>query len=151
MAPNEVRGRRGFAAMDPEERREIARRGGEASARSRPREELGFAAMDPEERREIARRGGEASARSRPREELGFAAMDPEERREIARRGGEASARSRPRDARGRFEEDDHHGSREEDEGEREGESAGGLAALDPEKRRGESARRDEEPRAPSR
>ncbi|MDP2641005.1 MAG: KGG domain-containing protein [Candidatus Yanofskybacteria bacterium] len=47
--------KRGFASMDPEKQREIAKKGGEAS------HEGGFASMDPEKQREIARKGGEAS------------------------------------------------------------------------------------------
>lgn len=74
--------RRGFAAMDPEERREIARRGGEASHGGRGR--VGRSRYEDEERGFRSRgRGGDGRR--------GFAAMDPEEQREIARMGGEAS------------------------------------------------------------
>ncbi|MDF2456398.1 MAG: Stress-induced bacterial acidophilic repeat motif [Cytophagaceae bacterium] len=66
--------RRGFAAMDPDKRREAAKKGGHAS---RSKEELnrtevseptfarGFAAMDEEKRKQIAKRGGSVSRRNR--------------------------------------------------------------------------------------
>lgn len=66
--------RRGFAAMDPNKRREAAKKGGHAS---RLKENLnqdcvsettiarGFAAMDVEKRKQIARRGGSVSRRNR--------------------------------------------------------------------------------------
>lgn len=53
--PGEGRARRGFAAMDPEERRKISRRGGEASHQSGRGHEF-----TSEEAREAGRRGGEA-------------------------------------------------------------------------------------------
>jgi uncharacterized protein len=70
---------RGFAAMDEEERRKIAQKGGEASG---------------EARSETGRKGGQPSESGG---EQGFAAMDEEERRKIAQKGGQASAESRDR------------------------------------------------------
>jgi general stress protein YciG len=66
--------RRGFASMDPEKRRELAKKGGHASRKSERTEESdlaeastgrGFAAMDEEKRRQIAKLGGSASRRNR--------------------------------------------------------------------------------------
>jgi uncharacterized protein len=74
----EGRSRRGFAAMDPEERRAISRRGGEASHQSGRGHEF-----NSEEAREAGRRGG-AARWGRHREE------DSEERPEIAPGGGDA-------------------------------------------------------------
>lgn len=66
--------RRGFAAMDPDNRREAAKKGGQTSY---SKEELphntvsestiarGFAAMDEEKRKQIAKRGGSVSRRNR--------------------------------------------------------------------------------------
>ncbi|HEV8489425.1 MAG TPA: KGG domain-containing protein [Candidatus Limnocylindrales bacterium] len=72
---------RGFAAMDEEKQREIARKGGEASAEKQQRDDEGqFAGTSG--------RGGGSSER-------GFAAMDDEKQREIARKGGQASGQSR--------------------------------------------------------
>jgi len=70
---NNSSNRRGFAAMDPDKRKEVAKRGGQAS---RSKEEInnrgseiaiarGFAAMDEEKRKEIAKRGGSVSRRNR--------------------------------------------------------------------------------------
>lgn len=65
---------RGFAAMDPERRRAVAKKGGHAVRKKTEseKEELtqthstrGFAAMDEEKRREIAKRGGSTSRRNR--------------------------------------------------------------------------------------
>lgn len=53
--PRKGRSRRGFAAMDPEERREISSRGGKASHLSGRGHEF-----SSEEAREAGRRGGEA-------------------------------------------------------------------------------------------
>ncbi|MCA1818707.1 MAG: KGG domain-containing protein [Halobacteriales archaeon] len=90
-----ARSRRGFAAMDPEKQREIARKGGRASG-GRP-ENLrgvdrraagrkgGHAVVDkygPQHMAEIGRKGGRSSG--------GFARMDPERQREIAAKGGRA-------------------------------------------------------------
>ena len=49
------KGERGFGSMDPEKRKEIARKGGEAGHNK------GFAKMPKEEVREIAKKGGEHS------------------------------------------------------------------------------------------
>ena len=111
---------RGFAAMEPQQRREIARRGGRVAQESRSPEERreisrrgGHAAQEertPERRTEIGRRGAQARWQSKKTEEslrhgeyrrggshpMGFAAMDPRRQREIARRGG----RSVPRELR---------------------------------------------------
>ena len=66
--------RRGFAAMDPDKRREVAKKGGHASGSkneienkedSAPAFARGFAAMDEEKRRQIAKRGGSVSRRNR--------------------------------------------------------------------------------------
>jgi len=66
--------RRGFAAMDPEKRRELAKKGGHASHKTDRLEasELaetcvvrGFAAMDEEKRKQIAKLGGSTSRRNR--------------------------------------------------------------------------------------
>lgn len=97
---------RGFASMEPEKQREIARKGGQAShgghgsehgeehtARQKGqasheeehRGGKGFASMDPEKQREIARKGGQSSHSG------GFASMDSEKQREIARKGGQSS------------------------------------------------------------
>jgi len=91
------RSRRGFAAMDPEKQREIARKGGRASG-GRP-ENLrgvdrraagrkgGHAVVDkygPSHMAQIGRKGGQSSG--------GFARMDPERQREIAARGGRGGA-----------------------------------------------------------
>src|SRR5947208_3509410 len=81
--------RRGFAAMDPEERRRIARRGGEASHGGRGSE--GGRGWSSEGRGGYSERGGGSSGRSSGNSRRGFAAMDPEEQRRIARKGGEAS------------------------------------------------------------
>ncbi|NLF82988.1 MAG: stress-induced protein [Candidatus Gastranaerophilales bacterium] len=68
---------RGFAGMDPEKQREIAKKGGEHShggGRHKESEEekkggRGFAGMDPEKQREIAKKGGEHShGGGRPKE-----------------------------------------------------------------------------------
>ncbi|HSZ72919.1 MAG TPA: KGG domain-containing protein [Cytophagaceae bacterium] len=66
---------RGFAAIDAEKRREIAKKGGIASRRSNKEITLegekrryplrGFAAMDEETRKKIASRGGRSSRRNR--------------------------------------------------------------------------------------
>lgn len=70
----EAKNRRGFAAMDPERRSALAKKGGHASRKiqqlkvSNLEEELparGFAAMDLEKRKQIAKRGGSVSRRNR--------------------------------------------------------------------------------------
>ncbi len=75
-----IKSKRGFAAMDPEKQREIARKGGNA-----PHIRRGFQAMDKEEQRKIARKGGSAYHQRR-----GFQIIDPDKQREIARKGGSA-------------------------------------------------------------
>lgn len=66
--------RRGFAAMDPEKRRALAKKGGHASHKTEREEESelaettvvrGFAAMDKDKRRQIAKLGGSTSRRNR--------------------------------------------------------------------------------------
>jgi general stress protein YciG len=79
---------RGFAAMDDEKQREIARKGGEASAEKQRRDDEGqFAGTSG--------RSGGSSGRGGGSSERGFAAMDDEKQREIARKGGQASGQSR--------------------------------------------------------
>jgi uncharacterized protein len=106
------RSKRGFAAMDPEERRDISRRGGTASHASGRGHEF-----NTQEAREAGRRGGEARwgrGRSEPEEEQGrrtegrSRAEESEEERgveydpaldpgEMPRRGASRSSRSRGR------------------------------------------------------
>ena len=79
--------RRGFAAMDEEQQREIASKGGRASHGGRGREDEDEGDEDEgDEGRSDSSWGGSRR---------GFAAMDPEERREIARKGGEQSHKNR--------------------------------------------------------
>ncbi|WZO97026.1 KGG domain-containing protein [Isosphaeraceae bacterium EP7] len=66
--------KRGFAAMDPEQQREIAREGGRASHRNGGAHEF-----DSQEASEAGRRGGEVVSRDR------------RHMAEIGRKGGEAS------------------------------------------------------------
>lgn len=69
--------RRGFAAMDPERQREIARKGGRAA------HEKGTAhTFTPEEARTAGRKGGEAVSQNR------------EHMAEIGRKGGESRVKS---------------------------------------------------------
>ncbi len=57
---NEPKQKRGFAAMDPEKQREIARRGGLRA------QELGVAhKFDEEEARQAGRKGGQKTAQNR--------------------------------------------------------------------------------------
>lgn len=58
---------RGFASMDAEKQREIASKGGKASALGNT-SNRGFASMDAEKQREISRKGGQASHRNRDRQ-----------------------------------------------------------------------------------
>jgi len=51
----------GFAVMDPEKQREIASKGGKASAEG-DTSNRGFASMDSEKQHEIAKKGGQARA-----------------------------------------------------------------------------------------
>lgn len=60
---NKVKGR-GFASMEPEKQREIARKGGKTSALGNT-SNRGFASMNAEKQREISRKGGQASHRNR--------------------------------------------------------------------------------------
>ena len=69
---------RGFAAMDPQQQREIASQGGRAAHESGNAHEF-----DSEEAREAGRKGGEAVSRDR------------EHMSEIGRMGGEASGGGR--------------------------------------------------------
>lgn len=55
---------RGFASMEPDKQREIASKGGKASALGNT-SNRGFASMDAEKQREISRKGGQASHRNR--------------------------------------------------------------------------------------
>lgn len=57
---------RGFASMEPEKQKEIASKGGKASALGNT-SNRGFASMDAEKQREISRKGGQASHRNRER------------------------------------------------------------------------------------
>lgn len=103
----EGRGRRGFAGMDPVERREIASRGGRASSHIQGRGEYGQFEGEDEgyEGRGNRGRGGweEEEEGHRQRGGRGFASMDLEERRELASRGGRASSHSQARDEYGHF------------------------------------------------
>jgi uncharacterized protein len=58
---------RGFASMDSEKQREIASKGGKASALGNT-SNRGFASMNAEKQREISRKGGQASHRNRDRQ-----------------------------------------------------------------------------------
>jgi general stress protein YciG len=141
------RSRRGFAAMEPERRREIARMGGRASHGGQGRDW-----DDDDDRRESSRssarsrydedddeRGGRSSSRR------GFAGMDPERQREIASMGGRASHGGQGRDwedddddrressrsrGRSRYDEDE-----DDDRGGRSF-SRRGFAGMDPERQR---------------
>jgi general stress protein YciG len=55
--------KRGFGAMDDEQQREIARKGGESSGGNQGgnSSSRGFGAMDAEEQRQISSEGGKAS------------------------------------------------------------------------------------------
>src|SRR4051812_4859952 len=98
---NQGSSRRGFAAMDPDEQREIASMGGRAShggrgANYRSNDDEGWEEEQGSSSRMRSRndyddeddnrssRGGGSSRR-------GFAAMDPDRQREIAAEGGRAS------------------------------------------------------------
>ncbi len=59
---------RGFASMDAGKQREIASKGGKASALGNTANR-GFASMDAEKQREISRKGGQASHRNRYRQQ----------------------------------------------------------------------------------
>lgn len=55
---------RGFASMDSQKQKEIASKGGKASALGNT-SNRGFASMDSEKQREISKKGGQASHRNR--------------------------------------------------------------------------------------
>jgi len=185
-------GRQGFASMDPDEQREIARMGGRASHGGRGSDydesdydeddngssssgngrrhsgRQGFASMDRDEQREIARMGGRAShggGRSRDYESdydeddnrnerssssssggrrhsgrQGFASMDPDEQREIARMGGRASHGGRGSDyEESDYDEDDNGGERSSSSsssGGRRHSGRQGFASMDPDEQR---------------
>lgn len=78
---------RGFAAMDAEKQRQIARKGGE----SVPAEKRTFA-RDPTLAAEAGRKGGESVASA----DRSFS-RDPELARQAGRKGGQASHRSEGR------------------------------------------------------
>jgi len=79
-------GRRGFAAMDPERRRELASRGGRAShGGGRER------SWDDDRARGRSSQGSRYEDEQRGESRRGFAAMDPRRQREISRMGGRAS------------------------------------------------------------
>jgi uncharacterized protein len=61
--------RRGFASMDEQKQREIASKGGRASAES-DTSNRGFASMDGEKQRQIASEGGRASGISRRQNQM---------------------------------------------------------------------------------
>jgi general stress protein YciG len=100
--------RRGFAAMDRDEQREIARRGGQAShggqGRSSQRGGTGSSGRYQGDDNDNQNERSSSSSGRR-----GFAAMDPDEQREIARRGGEAShgGQGRSYESRGSNDYDD--------------------------------------------
>jgi general stress protein YciG len=76
---------RGFAAMDEEKQREIARKGGEASAEKQRRDDEGqFAGTSGRSGGSSGRSGGSTGSGGGS-SERGFAAMDDEKQREIAR------------------------------------------------------------------
>lgn len=140
----EGRTRRGFAAMDPEERREISRRGGEASHQSGRGHEF-----SSEEAREAGRRGGEARwgrSREEADEERGHSPAGSRYDQEIEER---IPSPSRSRDIESsRYEEEDIE--------ERGGRSRRELAPMEPEERReigrrGVESRRMEEDVRPRR
>jgi uncharacterized protein len=76
----------GFAAMDPERRREIASKGGKSV---HPGKRASFAALDPERRREISAMGGKAI----PAEKRSFS-TNPELAKRAGAKGGHARRNS---------------------------------------------------------
>ena len=129
------RARRGFAAMDPEERREISRRGGTASHESGRGHEF-----NSQEARAAGRLGGEARwGRGRSRSRAGASSrIEPDEER-----GERSERRITPEESEQRGVEYDPEqgrwGRSEEDEENRGGEPRG---------RRGSGSLRSEEPRS---
>jgi general stress protein YciG len=73
---------RGFASMDPERQREIAREGGKAAHEKGTAHEF-----DSEEAKEAGRKGGEAVSQNR------------EHMAEIGRKGGQSSSNNRKQNA----------------------------------------------------
>jgi len=142
--------RRGFAAMDPERRREIARMGGEASHGGRGRD------WDDDERYGRSSGGYRGQSRQfgydeydddygRGSSRRGFASMDPDRQREIASMGGRASHGGQGRD----WDDDDRYyatrsggfrgGSRYDEEFDDDygrGSSRRGFASMDPDRQR---------------
>lgn len=74
---------RGFAAMDAEKQKEIARKGGKAAHEKGTAHEF-----TPEEAREAGRKGGQAAHQKGTAHEF-----TPEEAREAGRKGGQAARR----------------------------------------------------------
>jgi general stress protein YciG len=108
MAPKEGRGSsgmKGFASMDDERKREIAKLGGQASAKAKKTSNRGFASMDKKKQREISSMGGRASK--------GTAANRPEENEKDAERKGIIRERNAPGDLNSSLEEEDNLESEE--------------------------------------
>lgn len=85
---------RGFAAMDTEKQRDIARKGGKAAHEKGTAHEF-----TPDEAREAGRKGGQAAHQKGTAHEF-----TPEEAREAGRKGGQA-ARRRFAGQRGKYAE----------------------------------------------
>jgi general stress protein YciG len=77
---------RGFASMDPEEQREIARKGGQSQGKEN--NPGNFANRDPEDVRKAAHEGGMSQGMEN---NPGNFANDREKAREAGRKGGERS------------------------------------------------------------
>jgi general stress protein YciG len=94
-------GNRGFAAMDPEKQREIARKGGKAAHQKGTAHQF-----SSDEAREAGRKGGEAVSKNRDHmAEIGrqggeAVSKDRQHMSRIGREGGEARASSATRKAR---------------------------------------------------
>lgn len=91
-----VRGRRGFAAMDPDEQREIASMGGRAShgggrGRSSSRSDEDYGYEDEDESDDDYSSSSRSSGRGSSSGGRGFAGMSDEEHRRISAKGGRAS------------------------------------------------------------
>lgn len=86
MADKQQRSNRGFASMDENKQREIARKGGE----SVPNEKRSFS-RDPKLAAEAGRKGGRSVA-----PEARSFSRDPKLAAEAGRKGGEASHRREP-------------------------------------------------------
>jgi general stress protein YciG len=132
-------GRRGFAAMDPERRHQIAAEGGRSSHGSRGGhyEEENY--ESPRSRRRYEDED-EGYYESRGSSRRGFGSMDPERQREIASEGGRSSRRGQEHQYEDEEYESPRGGNRYEDEDEDYAQSRGnsrrGFAAMDPERRR---------------